>query len=221
MANNIKTEEELMAKAQEQFAEGKKDLRHFILGKPPKPLQDLITTTWKMEKTATNTKRQQKQRMKIIRETLQQECVEECFVNWCRRALEVLQWGNVESVAFASAMRELLTKGRGKFRNILIVKPANCGKTFLLSPLQKTFNTFSNPANDKDAWLGAEKAEIIFSKDLRCSQEIIASKELLILLDGQAIHLPSPENHYSNDICIDKDTTIVATRKGEITFREI
>ena len=35
------------------------------------------------------------------------------------------------------------------------------------------------------------------------------------------IHLPSPENHYSNDICIDKDTTIVATSKGEITFREI
>ena len=54
-------------------------------------------------------------------------------------------------------MRELLTKGRGKFRNILIVGPANCGKKLLLSLLQKIFNTFSNPANDKYAWLGAEK----------------------------------------------------------------
>ena len=46
--NNIKTEEELMAKAQEQYAEGKKDLKKFILGKSPKALQDLIATTWKM-----------------------------------------------------------------------------------------------------------------------------------------------------------------------------
>ena len=112
----------------------------------------------------------------------------------------------MESVAFAVTMRELLTKGRGKFRNILVVGPANCGKTFLLSPSQKTFNTFSNQANDKYAWLGAEKAEMIFLNDFRWSQEMIASKELLILLEGQAVHLPSLKNHYLNDICIDKDT---------------
>ena len=91
MANNIKTEEELMTKAQEQFAEGKKDLKKFILGKSPKALQDLITTTWKMEKAATNIQRQQKHRMEIIRETLQKKCVEECSGNWYRCALEVLQ----------------------------------------------------------------------------------------------------------------------------------
>ena len=73
----------------------------------------------------------------------------------------------MESVAFAAAMRELLTKGRGKFWIILIVVPTNCGKTFLLSPLQKIFNTFSNPANGKYAWLGAQKAEIIFLNDFR------------------------------------------------------
>ena len=123
----------------------------------------------------------------------------------------------MESVAFAAAMRELLTKGRGKFWIILIVGPANCGKTFLLSPLQKIFNTFSNAVNDKYAWLGAEIAEIIFLKGFRWSQEMIAWKELQILLEGQAVHLPSTKGHYSNNICIDKDTPIVATSKGEIT----
>ena len=122
------------------------------------------------------------------------------------------------SVAFAAAMRELLTKGRGKFRIILIVGPANCGKTFLLSPLQKIFNNFSNPANDKNAWLGAEKAKIIFLNDLRWSQEMIVWKEFLILLEGQPVHLTSPKNHYSNNICIDKDTPIVTTSKSEITY---
>ena len=49
VANSIKTEEELMAKAQEQFAEGKEDLKKFILSKSPKDLQDLVTTAWEMK----------------------------------------------------------------------------------------------------------------------------------------------------------------------------
>ena len=67
----------------------------------------------------------------------------------------------MEPVAFVPAMRELLAKGSDKFRNILIVEPVNKGKTDLLSPLQKLFNSFSNLVNDTYAWLGAEKAEII------------------------------------------------------------
>ena len=31
-------------------------------------------------------------------------------------------------------------------------------------------------------------------------------KGLLILLEGQALQLPSPKNHYLNDVYIDKDT---------------
>ena len=175
MANNIKTEEQLIAKAQEQLPDWKKDLKKFILGKSLKVLKDLVTTTWKLEKAATNIQRQQKQLMEIIHKTLQKECVEECSGNWYSCVHEVLQGNNVESVAFAAAMRELLTKWRGKFRNILIVAPANCGKTFLLSSLQKIFNTFSKPVNDKYAWLGAEK-EIIFLNDFRWSQEWLVGK---------------------------------------------
>ena len=70
----------------------------------------------------------------------------------------------------------------------------------------KIFNTFSNQANDTYTWLDAEKAEIIFLNDFRLSQEMIPLKELLIILEGQAVHLLSPKNHYSNDIWIDKDT---------------
>ena len=100
----------------------------------------------------------------------------------------------------------------------MIVGPANCAKTFLLTPLTKLFETFSNPANDKYAWLGAEKAEIILLNDFRWSPEMIAWKELLLLLEGQSVHLPSPKNHYSADICIDSDTPVFATGKSRITF---
>ena len=166
--------------------------------------------------TVTNIQRQQKHRMEIIRETLQKDCVEKCSGNWYRCALEIFQGNNVESVAFAAAMRELITQRRWKFRNILIVETVNCCKTFSLSPLRK--NTFSKSTNDKYTCVGAEKAEIILLNNIRWLKVMIAWKGVLILLEFQAVHLPSPKNHYSNDICNDKDFPIVDTSKGEITY---
>ena len=101
---------------------------------------------------------------------------------------------------------------------MLIVGPANSAKTFLLTPLTKFFENFSNPANDKYVWLGAESAEIIFLIDFRWVPEMIAWKELLLLLEGHSVHLPSPKNHYSHYIFIDSDTPIVATSKSRITY---
>ena len=44
---------------------------------------------------------------------------------------------------FAGAVRELLIKGRGKYLNAMIVGPTNCGKTFLLDPLNVIYDTFT------------------------------------------------------------------------------
>ena len=141
------------------------------------------------------------QRLEIIQQCADGECVVGCDDVWLECALEVLTNNRIDPIVFAKALRDLLEKGRGKFRNLLIVGPANCAKTFLLTPLTKLFETFSNPANDKYAWLGAELAEIIFLNEFcRKFPEIIAWKELLLLLEGQSVHLPSPENHYNNNI---------------------
>ena len=103
VANNIKTEEELLTQAQEQFAKGKKDLKTFILSKSPKPQQDLVTTTWRIKEVVTNIRRQKKHGMEIIGKTLEKERVEECCGNWYRCVIEVLQGNNMERVAFAVA----------------------------------------------------------------------------------------------------------------------
>ena len=91
-------------------------------------------------------------------------------------------------------------------------------QNFFADTTHKNCETFSNPANDKYAWLGAELAEIIFLNDFRWTPEIIAWKELLLLLEGQSVHLLSPKNHYSHEICIDSDTPIFATSKSRITY---
>ena len=57
---------------------------------------------------------------------------------------------------FHDAVCDLLMKGRGKYRNIMITGNANCGKTFLLNPLTHIYNTFCNPASGSFAWVGVE-----------------------------------------------------------------
>ena len=78
--------------------------------------------------------------------------------------------------------------------------------------LTKIFKTYSNPANDK-CLVGSRGSRIGFFR-----LETISWKELLLLLEAQAVHLPTPKNHFTHDISIDSDVPIVATGKGPIHF---
>ena len=91
----------------------------------------------------------------------------------------------------------LLEKGRGKYRNILLTGPANCGKTFILNPLNVVYKTFSNPASTSFAWIGVENCEILFLNDFRWSSQILAWHDMLLLLEGQTVHLPALKSHYA------------------------
>ena len=124
---------------------------------------------------------------------------------------------SVHPYLFADRVRTVLSKGRGELRNV-IVGPANCSKTSLLRPLEVIFKTFSNPANDKYGWVGADKAEVIFLNDFRWSSELIKWNEFLLLLEGHTVHLPAPKNRFASDILIGKDTPVFATSKDVIKF---
>ena len=68
--------------------------------------------------------------------------------------------------------------------------PANCGKTFLLNPLNIVYTTFSNPATTTFAWVGAENADVIFLN----------------------------KSHFSKDVALSGDVPIFCTAKEEITY---
>ena len=89
----------------------------------------------------------------------------------------------------------------------MLTSPANCGKTFLLNSLNNIFNTFTNPASTSFTWVGAEKAEVVFLNDFRWSPQIIAWHDLLLMLEGQLVHLPAPKCHFANNIVFNSDTT--------------
>ena len=215
---NITSQTELFAVANEQKNQGKKDLANFVLSRSSKNLNEVMENTWRMFNSEKDLVRERTSRMEMIKEFAEKLCDERCNGEWFVCAQEVLRNNNIHSYVYANALFELLTFGRGKFRNILIVGPANSAKTFLLSPLQIIFKAFSNPSNDKYAWVGADDCEVIFLNDFRWSPELIAWKDFLLLLEGTIVHLPSPKNHYSKDVCIEKDTPIYATSISEIIY---
>ena len=62
---------------------------------------------------------------------LGKECVVRCDRRWMQMARDVLERNNIAVDEFSEAIRNLLDKGREKYRNLYLKGPSNRGKTFL------------------------------------------------------------------------------------------
>lgn len=221
ISDKIKTESELMRLALHRSQNGEHDLQSFLLNKTPRAISDLINTTWKIHYSEDVVQRERKSRMVLIREAAQGQCVQNCQnKDWLKCAREILTNNEVNVFYFACAVRNALKKGRGKGNNLLIVGPTNCGKSFLLNPLELIFKTFINPANTKYAWIGLEDSEVAYLNDFRWNREMIEWSDFLLLLEGQTVHLPRPKNQYATDLAIDRKHSIpfFATSKSAIQY---
>ena len=145
------------------------------------------------------------------------DCVKECNWRWRQAATRLLENNSIDVTFFSKAIYTLLELGRGKYRNVFIYGPANCGKTFILSPLKEIYNAFCNPATGTFAWVGAE-TDIIILNDFRWKPSIIAWGDMLQLLEGDISHLPAPKNFSKQDIELTKDTPVFATADAPIVL---
>ena len=161
LRNEIKSKTELLHLAKIQKEEGKTGLALYVLQHTDK-VQKITDTTWEMEHSGGSLKRRKISRTDILKSFCSSECLDGCGGEWLRCTKITLQKNNLPKNEFSTAIIFALQHGRGKGRNILIVGPANCGKTFISKPLQKIFHTFSNPSTNSFAWVGVEQAEIIF-----------------------------------------------------------
>ena len=214
----MKTRLELVALASQQKREGKTDLAQFIANRGSKAVEEALSIGWEMENAESELARSKLSRVEIVYRELESPCVDGCQGKWLEMAEQVLQRNGISRDEFSEAVRNLLQQGRGKYRNVFLKGPANCGKTFLLNPLNTVFKTFTNPATTTFAWLGAQTAEVIFLNDFRWCSQIIPWHDLLLLLEGQKVHLPAPKTHFSEDIEFTRDTPIFCTSKEELTF---
>lgn len=176
----------------------------------------MLETTWLMNNAPAIIERQQKNRFQLLSEFLNSECDESCEGQWLTKCLDTLDNNNIDRNEFSDSLFDLISLGRGKYRNLMLIGPANCGKTFLIKPLQKIYNCFQNPASSSFAWVGAESAEFIILNDFRWSSKLIPWHDFLLLLEGEPVHLPAPKSHFSKDILLEKDTPIVCTSSEQI-----
>ena len=60
----------------------------------------------------------------------------------------------------------------------MFVGPTNCGKSFLLSPLELIFKTFMNPTFGKCAWVDLGDKKVAVLSDFRWTPETIQLEQL-------------------------------------------
>ena len=130
VANGIRSDNELMAVAKSRYCEGEKDLYKFIINKSSKSLSELMENdmTWKMNDASKNVQRTRASRMSILRAHLEKQCSPGCEGQWLVCAKQALQQNGIHLYCFASALHQLLEKGRQKRLNVLLVGLTNCGK---------------------------------------------------------------------------------------------
>ena len=68
------------------------------------------------------------------------------------------------------------------------------------------------------AWVGIQDVECIFLNDFRWSPQVIPWYDLLLMLEGEVVHLPAPKTYFMQDIEFDKDTPIFFTSKRPLIF---
>ena len=165
--------------------------------------------------------RADKDRRERLAEAMDGTCETELWA-WYERVVECLTMNKIEMVTYAKAVYDCLYEGQVKGKNIMLVGRSNTGKTSMLKPLQKIFkdHLFENPSRDRYGWKGVEKSQVMLLNDFRWTKETIALSDFLNLLEGETVKLPTPKNHFPDDIVIlvTNDIPILATSAGKIEY---
>lgn len=213
--NKLQTERDLFVLANTQKQEGKTDLLDFLLRMSDKRRAELLRTAWRVHNSTTESERNRKTAIELLMEKgTNGNCV--CDGEYRKCAVDILNKNDVDIPEFKRTVFDALSGGRKKGNNVLIIGPANCGKTFLLRPLTEVFKCFVSPASGTFAWVGAEKAEVVFLNDLRWNEKLITWGDFLNLLEGLPIHIQAPKTHFAEDILWSKRTPIFATSSNRI-----
>ncbi len=156
---------ELVCLAVQQKRQRNTALAEFIANKGENAVSDALAIAKEFAEAESKLARSKKTRIDLLKEAKDDgQCCEGCNSKWLLAAEQLLESNGISTKSFCEAVYVALEKGRGKYQNIYIHGPANCGKTFILSPLKSIFNAFCNPATGSFAWMGADEAEIIFSE---------------------------------------------------------
>ena len=147
---------------------------------PQRVYREIITKIWATAEAEQVVQRKPKSCIVHLQSFLQNPCDPGSEgKTWLNMALEVLETNDVNKFVFPGNVWEILRKGTGETRNLIITGSSNCGKTFILNPLDTIFDTFTNPSSCKYAFVGVEKKKLMLLNDLRWTPEMIPWTDFL------------------------------------------
>ena len=101
-----------------------------------------------MQNRKATLEREKTSRMQVLEKVRLSSCVDGFDIDWFLCSRDILQKNSIKPYVYTDAIRDLLIHGCDKFSDVMITVPENCGKTFILKPLEIIYNAFSNPVND-------------------------------------------------------------------------
>ena len=224
-AQKITSPLELIAAAESRREAGDPEFARFILKMNQKARAELLDDAWQMHHALDKIKKSKIDRISHIKSLAEGNCnVQGCKGLWFKCALDVLLKNDINKYVYADTLYNLIEKGRGKHRNILLVAERDCAKSFLVDPIATVFpETFSNPASSAFSWIGVDTAQAILLNDFRWKPMshkggIIEWDAFLRLLEGAEVNLPAPMNSHAKHIKLTTDILIIATSSHNIRF---
>ena len=162
----------------------------------------VLQTPWDMENSQETRQRQNKSRLQLLYDSLDQECVPDCHGWWVTCAKEVLTRNNISVSGFVVCSHFVRKRERRTLQY-------NVNWSYKL----RQNISFTNHASGSFEWVRTEKAECIFLNDFRWSSSITPWHDFCLLLEGQLHHLLAPKAHYAKDLTFKSDTPIFVTEK--------
>lgn len=147
-SHSISRDTELIVLADRIKQEMQTDLAEIIVNQSSKSFHDLIDNTYKMYDISSVIERENKSHLEFMHKAFTGECAKGCMRQWVGSACEFLVQNQVNAFVYGASLQDLLKRGSGTFRKLLIIGQSNSDKTFLLKPPEVIFRDFIHSAND-------------------------------------------------------------------------
>lgn len=158
--HNIESYADLEALAQQRSANGEFDIFNFIAAKERCVSEALIKRMKSMRDAETRQADAHLTRMEKLKRALQLPCVAGCDGRWALYAADIFEQSGYTVLEGATAFRRAIEHGRKKENNVILIGERDCGKTFLVDPLESIFRTFSSPTKGRFSWVEIEGKEV-------------------------------------------------------------
>ena len=138
--NNIKSELELMNLSVTRRDLGDRALYDYLISLRGAARQELVRDAWTFENSRSLLADENPDRMDLLRQQCEKPCI--CNGVWLECANEILTKNKINKANFCKTLRTTIEKGRSKHTNVMLIGPADCGKTFLLDPIVNIIRMF-------------------------------------------------------------------------------